>query len=371
MPAHAPAESPTLSVRLVSTPADDATRRSLLENPGFGSLFGEHMVRVDYTSEGGWGRSSLEPYGAITLPPTAAVFHYAQAAFEGLKAYRMADGGIAVFRPEANAERLNRSAARLAMPAFPVERFVEAIDALVTADADWVPTGEGQTLYLRPVMFATEEVLQVRPASRFSLFFLDSPSGAYFRGGVKPVTVWISEDYTRAAPGGTGAAKAAGNYAASLAAQLEAQQAGCDQVVWLDAVERLAIEEMGGMNLFFVYGDGDAARLVTPELTGTLLPGITRESIIRLARDNGLSVEERRITMEEWRAGNADGSISEVFACGTAAVITPVGHVRSRSGDFSVRGGEVGPVANRLRELLLAIQHGTAPDPHGWMHRIV
>jgi branched-chain amino acid aminotransferase len=367
----APVDTPTLAVTLTPTPVDAVTRTQLLENPGFGTLFGEHMVRIDYTADAGWGRSSLQPYGPIQLPPTAAVFHYAQAAFEGLKAYRLADGGVGVFRPAANAARMNRSGARLAMPALPVERFVEAVDALVRADRDWVPAGEGQTLYLRPVMFATEEMLQVRPAQRFSFFVLDSPSGSYFAGGVKPVTVWVSEDYSRAAPGGTGYAKAAGNYAASLAAQLQAQEAGCDQVVWLDAIERTAIEEMGGMNLFFVLGEGAGARLVTPELTGTLLAGITRDSILQLGRDLGYGVEERRITMDEWRRGNEDGTISEVFACGTAAVITPVGHVKSGSGSFSVRGGAFGPIAARLREALLAIQHGTAPDPHGWLHRVI
>jgi branched-chain amino acid aminotransferase len=364
-------ESPTLAVQLTDTPVDAETRAQLLENPGFGTLCGEHMVHIDYVAGEGWRRGELRPYGPIELLPAAAVFHYAQAIFEGLKAYRLADGGVGVFRPASNAARLNRSAHRMAMPELPEERFLEAIDALVRADQDWVPSGDGQSLYLRPLMFATEPVLQVRPSSRFSFYLLDSPSGAYFRGGIKPVTVWVSEEYSRAAPGGTGFAKAAGNYAASLAAQLEAQEAGCDQVIWLDPIDRSGIEEMGGMNLFFVFGEGDDVRLVTPELTGTLLPGITRESILQLGADLGYGVEERRITMDEWRRGNEDGSISEVFACGTAAVITPVGHVRSRSDEFSIRDGAFGPVAARLRETLLGIQHGTAPDPHGWLHRIL
>jgi branched-chain amino acid aminotransferase len=366
-----PAESPTLSVELTASPVDADTRARLLENPGFGALYGEHMVRIDYVAGEGWGRSLLQPYAPIQLEPATAVFHYAQAMFEGLKAYRLADGGVGTFRPEANAARMNRSGQRLAMPALPPERFIEAIDALVTADAEWVPGGDGQSLYLRPLMFATEPMLQVRPSKTFTFFVIDSPSGAYFKGGVKPVTVWVSEDYTRAAPGGTGYAKVGGNYAASLAAQLEAEQAGCDGVIWLDAVERQVIEEMGGMNLFFVFGEGDDITLVTPELTGTLLPGVTRDSILQLGRDFGFRVEERRITMDEWRSGNADGSISEAFACGTAAVITPVGHVKSRTDDFSIRGGAFGPVASRLRETLLGIQHGTAPDPHGWLHRVV
>jgi branched-chain amino acid aminotransferase len=364
------AETPTLAVNLTETPADAQTRARLLSNPGFGTLFGEHMVRIDY-ADGAWGRSVLQPYGPIQLQPSAAVFHYAQAAFEGMKAFRLANGGIGVFRPDANAARMNRSSKRLAMPDLPVERFIEAVDAVVTADAGWVPEGEGQSLYLRPLLFATEEVLQVRPSSKFSFFVFDSPSGSYFAGGAKPVTVWVSEDYSRAAPGGTGAAKAAGNYAASLAAQLQAQEAGCDGVVWLDAVERSAVEEMGGMNLVFVFGQGDDVRLVTPELTGTILAGVTRDSILQLGRDLGYGVEERRITMDEWRRGNADGSISEVFACGTAAVITAVGHVKSMSDSFSIGGGAFGPVASKLRETLLGIQHGTVPDRHGWLRRVV
>ena len=370
MPQPALAETPTLAVNLTETPADAQTRARLLENPGFGTLFGEHMVRIDY-ADGAWGRSLLQPYGTIQLQPAAAVFHYAQAAFEGMKAFRLADGGIGVFRPDANAARMNRSSRRLAMPDLPVGRFIEAVDAVVKADAGWVPDGDGQSLYLRPLLFATEPVLQVRPSSQFSFFVIDSPSGSYFAGGAKPVTVWVSEDYSRAAPGGTGAAKAAGNYAASLAAQLQAQEAGCEGVVWLDAVERAAVEEMGGMNLVFVFGQGDDVRLVTPELTGTILAGVTRDSILQLARDLGHGVEERRITMDEWRRGTADGSISEVFACGTAAVITAVGHVKSMSDEFSIGGGAFGPVASKLRETLLGIQHGTAPDPHGWLHRVL
>jgi branched-chain amino acid aminotransferase len=366
-----PAETVTLSVQVTDDPADRATREALLADPGFGTIFGEHMVRIDYVEGDGWGRSRLVPYAEITLQPTTAVFHYAQSVFEGLKAYRLADGGVGVFRPGANGERLNRSCERLAIPGLPVERFVEAIDALVTADSEWVPSGEGQSLYLRPIVFATDPVLIVRPSRTYSFFLVDSPSGAYFAGGVKPVTVWVSEDYSRAAPGGTGFAKTSGNYAASLAAHAQALDAGCDQVVWLDAIERNVVEEMGGMNLFFVYGDERDATLVTPALTGTLLPGITRDSILTLARDRAYAVEERRITMDEWREANATGAITEVFACGTAAVITPVGHVKSRTGEFRVADGEPGPIATGLRAELLDLQHGAGADPHGWLRRVV
>jgi branched-chain amino acid aminotransferase len=359
------------SVQLTDSPADEATRAALLADPGFGTLFGEHMVRIDYREGEGWGAASLEPYAPLSLSPAAMVFHYAQAVFEGLKAYRLDDGGVGVFRPDANAARLNRSAARLAIPALPPERFLEAIDALVTADAGWVPNGEGQSLYLRPLVIATEPALVVRPSREYTFLLFDSPSGAYFARGVKPVTVWVSEDYARAAPGGTGFAKAAGNYAASLVAQRQAQEAGCDQVVWLDAIERTTVEEMGGMNMFFVLGEGADATLVTPELTGTLLPGVTRDSVITLACDRGLRVEERRVTLDEWRAANADRSLTEVFACGTAAVITPVGHVRTRSDEFRIADGEPGPIATALREDLLGIQHGRLLDRHGWVRRVV
>jgi branched-chain amino acid aminotransferase len=233
-----------------------------------------------------------------------------------------------------------------------------------------VPDGADRSLYLRPFMIASEVGLGVKPASEVLFLLIASPAGAYFPGGVKPVSVWLCEDYVRAAPGGTGEAKCGGNYAASLIAQAQAIEQGCDQVVWLDAVERRWVEEMGGMNLYFVYGSSADARLVTPKLTGTLLAGVTRDSLLTLARDLGYRAGEGRVDVEEWRAGNADGSISEVFACGTAAVITPVGSVRHSRGEWSVGSGEPGPVTMRLREELLGIQRGTAPDRHGWMHRL-
>ena len=278
---------------------------------------------------------------------------------------------MATFRPEANAARFARGARRLAMPPVPEDAFLAAVDALVDADRDWVPTDPDQTLYIRPYQLASEPFLGVRPASEYLFLVIASPAGAYFPRGVHPVSVYLSEDYIRAAPGGTGDVKCAGNYAASLLAQEQAIAAGCDQVVWLDAVEKRYVEEMGGMNLFFVLGSGDDAELVTPELTGTLLPGITRDSLIDLARSIGHTVTERKWTVDEWREGVADGTVTETFACGTAAVITPVGEVKARTGDFTVGDGSPGPLTTRLRESMLDIQHGRVADTRGWLHRVV
>jgi branched-chain amino acid aminotransferase len=347
-----------------------AERQEILENPGFGRYFTDSMFVARYRAGDGWYDARLTAYAPLQLDPSTAALHYAQSIFEGLKAYAQPDGSVATFRPEANAARFTRSARRLAMPPVPEEAFIAAVDALVDADRDWVPTGPDQTLYLRPYQLATEPFLGVRPANEYLFLVIASPAGAYFSRGVQPVSVFLSEDYIRAAPGGTGEAKCAGNYAASLLAQEQATAAGCDQVVWLDALEKRYVEEMGGMNLFFVLGEGDDAELVTPELTGTLLPGITRDSLIALAGDLGYRVSERRFSVEEWRRGAADGSISETFACGTAAVITPVGEVKARTGDFVIGDGTPGPISMRLREALLDIQHGRVADTHGWLHRV-
>ena len=333
-------------------PASDEVRAGILADPGFGRYHTDHMVSIDYTTGTGWHNAAVLPYGPIELDPSAIVLHYAQEIFEGLKAYRWPDGSIVSFRPDANAARMRSSAHRLAMPELPDELFVESLRRLIAVDQDWVPPAGGEeSLYLRPFMIAT-------------------PAGAYFKGGVKPVNVWLSTEYVRASPGGTGAAKFGGNYAASLLAQAEAAEHGCDQVVWLDAIERRYVEEMGGMNLFFVFGSGGAARLVTPELSGSLLPGITRNSLLQLATDAGFAVEERKIDVEEWRKGVAAGEITEVFACGTAAVITPVSVVKHGEGEFTVADGEPGEVTMALRDTLTGIQRGTFADTHGWMARL-
>jgi branched-chain amino acid aminotransferase len=354
-----------------STPATDAERESILREPGFGKYFTDHMVSIDYVEGQGWHNARVIPYGPIQLDPSAIVLHYAQEVFEGLKAYRWTDGSIVSFRPDANAARMRGSARRLAIPELPDELFLESLRQLVAVDNAWVPAAGGEeALYFRPFVFATEPGLGVRPASQYRYLLIASPAGAYFKGGINPVNVWVSTEYVRACPGGTGAAKFGGNYAASLLAQAQAAEHGCDQVVWLDAVERRFVEEMGGMNLFFVLGSGGTARLVTPELSGSLLPGITRDSLLQLAIDAGFSVEERKIDIDEWQKKAGVGEITEVFACGTAAVITPVAHVKHGDAEFTVADGKPGEVTMALRDTLTGIQRGTFADNHGWTTRL-
>ena len=350
----------------------DAQREEILANPGFGKYFTDSMVTADWDVDNGWHDAQLIPYGPLVLDPATNFMHYGQAIFEGLKAYRHEDGSIKTFRPFENARRFERSARRLAMAEVPEELFVASIEALVAHDQDWVPAGRERSLYLRPFLISTEVGLGVRPANAYKYVLIASPAGAYFAGGINPVSVWISDEYVRAAPGGTGEAKCAGNYAASLLAQAEASAHGCDQVVWLDAVDRQRIEEMGGMNLYFVYGAGDSARIMTPALTGSLLPGITRESLVTVASDLGIRVDQGEITVDQLRTGCESGEITEVFACGTAAVITPVGKVKSRSnGSFDVAGGKSGEITLALRNALLDIQSGAVADRHNWMHALV
>jgi branched-chain amino acid aminotransferase len=348
----------------------DAERAALMADPGFGRVHTDHMVAIRWTPDHGWHDGKVTAYRPLELDPAAMVLHYGQAIFEGMKAYRQPDGGVAVFRPQENARRFNRSAARLAMPELPEELFLQAVDALVDVDREWVPTAAGQSLYLRPFMIATEAQVGMRPANEYLFLLIAFPVTPFFPGEVRPVTVWLSDEYVRAAVGGTGEAKCAGNYAGSLLAQRQAAEKGCDQVVWLDAVERRWVEEMGGMNLFFVFADAAGPRLMTPALTGTLLPGVVRDSLLTLAPELGLTVEEGRISAEEWREAAGDGRLSEVFACGTAAVIAPVGRAKSRHGDWQIGTGEPGPVTLRLREALLDLQYGRAPDTHGWMQRV-
>ena len=353
------------------TPHPDTTppeaRDALLADPGFGKVFSDHMVRITWREGEGWSGAEIGPRQPITLDPAAAVLHYAQEIFEGLKAYRLADGGTALFQPEANAARFNASARRLAMPELPEALFIGAIREIVAADTAWFPAVDGGSLYLRPFMFASEAFLGVRPAREYTFLVIASPAGNYFKSGAPAVSIWVSEDYTRAAPGGTGAAKCGGNYAASLVPQAEAIARGHDQVVFLDAAERRWIEELGGMNVFFVFDDGT---IITPPLSGTILPGITRDSLLALARDEGLNVREERYSIDQWRSDAASGRLLEAFACGTAAVVTAIGKVASAQGDFTIGSGGPGQLTQRLRQRLVAIQRGEAPDPHGWVVRI-
>ena len=372
MTTTAPSGSP-IEVALSDRPRSEQERAALMVDPGFGRVHTDHMVVVRWTPERGWHDGRLQAYAPLQLDPSAMVLHYGQAIFEGLKAYRQPDGGVAVFRPEENAKRFNRSAVRLAMPEVPEELFLQAVDLLVATDREWVPSAPGQSLYLRPFMVATEAQVGMRPADEYLFLLIAFPVTPFFPGEVRPVTVWLSDEYVRAAVGGTGEAKCAGNYAGSLLAQRQAAEQGCDQVVWLDAIERRWVEEMGGMNLFFVLADepgGVGTRLLTPALTGTLLPGVVRDSLIALAPELGLTVEQGRISVDDWAKGVAEGTLTEVFACGTAAVIAPVGHVKSRQGEWTMGSGEPGPVTLRLREALLDLQNGRAADPHGWLHRV-
>ncbi|AIT81512.1 branched-chain amino acid aminotransferase [Novosphingobium pentaromativorans] len=341
-------------------------RAAILANPGFGTNFSDHMVVIEWTDGQGWHDAVIGPRQPIALDPAASVLHYAQEIFEGLKAYKQADGSIALFRPEANAARFNRSAERLAMPELPEALFVESIERLVQADRDWIPEAEGASLYLRPFMIATEAFLGVRPAKQYKFIVIASPAGNYFKSGAPAVSIWVS-DYTRAAPGGTGAAKCGGNYAASLVPQGEAIARGHDQVVFLDAAEHKWIEELGGMNLYFVFDDGT---LLTPELTGTILPGITRDSLLTLAREEGLTVTEGRYSIDQWREDAQSGRLVETFACGTAAVVTPVGKVSGRDGEFNIGSGGPGQLTQKLKSRLVAIQRGQEADTHGWIRKI-
>lgn len=359
-----------IATTLNPNPTSDERLAEILADPGFGNHFTDHMFLVEWTPDAGWHNARIEPYGPLSMDPATSVLHYAQETFEGLKAYRHPDGSVWGFRPEANASRMARSSARLAFPQLSNEDFVAAVNALVAVDERWVPTvgaDEEKSLYLRPFMFASETFLGVRSAQHVTFMVIASPAGAYFKGGIKPVKLWLSKEYSRAGRGGMGAAKTGGNYAASLAAQDEAYSKGCDQVMFLDASEGKYLEELGGMNIFFVFADG---RLVTPETSGTILEGITRASLLELAAAQGLKVEERQVSLDEWRQGVASGEISEVFACGTAAVITPVGELLSDE-ESIVTPNPGGPVTLALRKELVDLQFGRIADTRGWTHRLV
>ena len=352
-----------------SNPVPAAEREKRVAEPGFGKYFTDHMVTAQWNQGAGWSDANVQAYGPISLDPAAMVFHYGQEIFEGMKAYSQPDGSIALFRPEANGLRFAKSAARITLPELPVKDFVSAVEALVQIDSGWVPKKVGESLYIRPFMIATEVGLGVRPSNQALFAVIATPAAAYFNAA-KAVTVWISTEYVRAALGGTGEAKCGGNYAASLLAQQQAAAQGCDQVVWLDAQERRYVEEMGGMNLYFVKGRGKDATIFTPKLTGTLLPGITRDSILSVATDLGYKVEEGMISIDEWRDGVASGEISEIFACGTAAVIAPVGTAKSVHGTWVTGDGNPGQITMEIRNHLLGIQHGTIADKHGWMKKV-
>ena len=352
------------------SPLANVERDQRVSEPGFGKYYTDNMVIAQWSEADGWQDAELKAYGPLTLDPATMVFHYGQEVFEGMKAYSQPDGGISLFRPEANAKRFAKSAARIALPEMPVDFFVKTVEELVKQEKDWVPKKIGESLYLRPFLIATEVGLGVRPSNHATYVLIATPAAAYFNAA-KAVTVWISTEYVRAALGGTGEAKCGGNYAASLLAQKQAAQQGCDQVAYIDAVERKWVEEMGGMNLYFIKGSGKNATIMTPKLTGTLLPGITRDSILTLAKDLGYKTEESMISIDQWRDGVKSGEITEIFACGTAAVISAVGAAKSAQGTWQTSDGKPGAITNEIRAALLAIQHGTAADKHGWNKRVV
>ena len=351
------------SPKLVS-PKD---REAVLQNPGWGRNFTDHMVTIRHSEERGWHDGKIGPRKDLQLDPATMVFHYAQEIFEGMKAYRQPDGGGALFRPSANARRFHNSAERLAMATLPEDLFVESVRLLARTEREWIPSAEGASLYLRPFMIGTEIALGTKPSAGYLYGVVASPVAGYFKSPTATVTLWVSDTYIRAAPGGTGAAKCGGNYAASLAAQAESIREGCDQVVFLDAVERRWVEELGGMNIFFVFDDGS---LQTPPLSGTILPGVTRDSLITIARDLGMTVREEPYAIDQWQADAKSGRLREAFACGTAAVITPIAKVRGRNRDFTMSDGAAGPLSLRLKQALLDIQTGRAADKHGWVDRL-
>ena len=351
-------------------PVEATERNKRVAEPGFGKYYTDNMVIAQWNEATGWSDATLQAYGPLSLDPATMVFHYGQEIFEGMKAYCQPDGGISLFRPEANAKRFAKSAARIALPEMPVDFFVETVQALVKADKDWVPKKSGESLYIRPFMIATEVGLGVRPSNQATYVLISTPAAAYFNAA-KAVTVWISTEYVRAALGGTGEAKCGGNYAASLLAQKQAAKEGCDQVAYIDAVERKWVEEMGGMNLYFIKGSGKDAKIMTPKLTGTLLPGITRDSILTLANDLGYKTEETMISIDDWRDGVKSGEITEIFACGTAAVVSAVGSAKSIHGTWQTGDGMPGAITNEIRAALLGIQHGTIEDKHGWNKRVI
>ena len=329
---------------------------------GFGKVFTDHMFIMNYTRGKGWHDPRIVPYQDVTLSPAAMVFHYGQEMFEGLKAYKGADGKNYLFRPDMNAKRTNDTNDRLCIPRVPIDDYVQAVKAIVKVDEAWIPTEPGTSLYIRPFIIATEPFLGVDVSETFLFIIILSPSGAYYESGLEPVGIWIEDDYVRAVRGGMGFAKTGGNYAASLAAQVKAHDDGYSQVLWLDGVERKYIEEVGAMNIFFKI-DG---KIVTPMLNGSILPGITRNSVLQICRDWGMEVEERRVSVDELLQAQKDGKLEECFGTGTAAVISPVGKLRYKDEVMTIGGGRIGPVSQKLYDTVTGIQLGKLEDKFGW-----
>lgn len=364
---HRP-DSQTFRIVENHAPASLGQREEKLQQPSFGQHFTDHMVLVDWGREAGWQNARVEPLGPLPLHPAAGVLHYGQEVFEGLKIYRHPDGKLFAFRPELNAARIRRSSHRLALPEIPEGLFLDAIDELMAVDGEWVPRGEGHSLYLRPFLIATEPFLGVRPTNQALFGVIASPAGEYFDGGNEGVSLWLSTDLARAGKGGTGAAKCGGNYAASLLAQEQAREHGCAQVLFTDAETNTWVEEAGSMNIFFAFADGS---LVTPPTTtGTILEGVTRDSVIAIAREEGRRVEERPFSIDEWSTAAASGELSEVFAAGTAAVITPIQSLVTAEQTVTTPTTGLGPIAGGFRDEITGIQDGSLPDRFGWLAEV-
>ena len=348
--------------------ASDEQRRGILADPGFGVHFTDHMIRATWTTDQGWHDARLTAFGPIPMLPSVTALHYAQEIFEGLKAFRHTDGSVWTFRPDRNAARLRRSARRLALPELPEDDFIASLEALVQADSAWVPEPRGEeSLYLRPFMYGAERYLGVRAATEVEYCVIASPAADYFPRGVEPLRVWITKEYSRAGAGGTGDAKCGGNYASSLIAKQEAAAHGADEVMFLDAETHSFIDELSGMNVVVITADGS---MLTPALTGSILPGVTRESVLQLGRDRGMNVSEERLRITDVLDGVRSGEITEIFACGTAAVINPIGSLITGDGEWTVAGGGSGEITMALREELTGIQYGRVEDRHGWLHRL-
>jgi branched-chain amino acid aminotransferase len=349
-----------------------ATPDQLKERPkdesklGFGDIYADHMLIIDYEKGKGWFNARIEPFGNLHINPAAMALHYGQLIFEGLKAYRGQDGSIYLFRARDNFARFNRSATRLVMPEVDMDLVMEGMKKLILLDKDWVPHSEGTSLYIRPTMLASEPHLGVRPATEYLFFIIIGPVGAYYPEGLNPVKIFVEDRYIRAAVGSTGEAKAAGNYAGSLLAAEEAKEKGFTQVLWLDANERKYVEEVGTMNMFFVIEN----EVITAPLTGSILPGVTRDSVIHMVKDWGMKVTERSLSIDEVIAAAKDGRLNEAFGTGTAAVISPVGQITYRGEDHVVAGGKMGGLSQKLYNEIVAIQYGEKEDPYGWREKI-
>ncbi|UCF73944.1 MAG: branched-chain amino acid aminotransferase [Deltaproteobacteria bacterium] len=348
-----------LATKLKEKPTDESKL-------AFGELFTDHMLLIDYDTNRGWHNARIEAYGYLRLDPAAACLHYGQEIFEGLKAYSGKDGGIYLFRAVDNFKRLNHSARRVCMPELDVDLAMEALKKLILVDREWIPKSRGTSLYIRPTMIATEAFLSVHPASNYLFYIIIGPVGSYYREGLNPVKIYVEDKYVRAAAGGTGDTKTAGNYANSLLAAEEAKKKGFTQVLWLDGCEKRWVEEVGTMNMFFVIDD----EIITAPLTGSILGGITRDSVIRIVRHWGLNMKERLVSIDEVVAAATSGRLKEAFGTGTAAVISPVGHITYKDKDYVIAGGKMGELSQKLYDEIVAIQYAEKPDPYGWREKI-